>query len=168
MLDRLAQILSRVTAALAGAVLVAITAYTLIEISLRATTGYASNVLVEFVGYGLAAMTLLGAAQAMRDGSLVRVSIFLHFAPAVLRRALDAFCLLCGIAVITFTAWFFWVDIQRSFLRGYETDSLVPLPSWLPPLGLFIGMLTFILEMATRLIAVVSGKGQLPEQAPEV
>jgi TRAP-type C4-dicarboxylate transport system permease small subunit len=165
MLFRAGEIIARVTAYLAGFVLIAMTAYTLIEIALRALLGISSNVLVEFVGYGLAAMTFLGAPQTMREGGLIRVNIALQFAPPRLHQVLDAFCLLCGIAIVAFGAYFVWFDMRRSFERGYETDSVVPLPLWLPPLGLFIGMVAFVLDMTIQLALVLSGKTKLADES---
>ena len=165
MLVRAGELIAKVTQYLAGFVLIAITVYTLIEIALRVMFGISSNVLVEFVGYGLAAMTFLGAAQTMREGGLIRINIFLQFAPPRLRQALDAFCLLCGIAIVAFGAYFVWFDMHRSFERGYETDSVVPLPLWLPPLGLFIGMVAFVLDMAIQLALVLSNKAALADES---
>ena len=81
---------------MAGIILISMTAYTIIEIARRTVFGTSSNVLTEFVGYGLAAMTMLAASQTMRDGGLIRVNILLQFASPRVRQVLDAFCLLCG------------------------------------------------------------------------
>lgn len=168
MLVRISKLISGGAAVVAGIVLVLMTAYTLVEITLRGTLGIASNILVEFVGYGLATVTFLGAAQTLRDGSLVRVSLVLRFVPAGLRRVLDVVCLICAMAAISWTAWFVFGDMQRSFSRGYETDSLLPLPLWVPPLGLLVGMLVFLLEMVSWLILVVVDKAELPTMSSEV
>jgi hypothetical protein len=57
--------------------------------------------------------------------------------------------------------------MQRSFVRGYETDSLIPLPTWVPPLGLFIGMLIFIVEMVAEIVLVLAGRREIPESTTE-
>lgn len=167
MVDRIAALVSRASSLLAGVVLVAMAGYTVIEIVRRVVFGSASNVLVEFVGYGLATMTFLGAAQTMRDGGLIRVNVVLNFVPLWVRRILDTFCLLCGLAVVGFAARFVWIDMLRSYTRGYQTDSLVPLPAWLPPLGLLIGMLVFLLDMAVHLALVVVGRRRVADESAE-
>jgi TRAP-type C4-dicarboxylate transport system permease small subunit len=167
MLVRIAAAISRIGAFLAGLILVAMTLYTLIEIASRELLGVSSNVLVEFIGYGMAAMTFLGAAQTMREGGLIRVNVLLQFASPRVRRVLDALCLLCGIAVIGLAGAFVWMDMQRSFTRGYETDSLIALPLWLPPLGLFIGMVVFVLDMVVHLVLVASGAQRLADESPD-
>lgn len=167
MLERIAAAIARISAALAGVVLVAMAGFTVVEIARRSVLGSGSNVLVEFVGYGLATMTFLGAAQAMREGGMIRVNVILHFVPPRVRRVLDAFCLLCGIAVIGLAARFVWLDILRSYTRGYETDSLVPVPLWLPPLGMLIGMTIFLLDMVLQMALVVVRGRRLADESPE-
>jgi TRAP-type C4-dicarboxylate transport system permease small subunit len=167
MLERVAAMIARISSLLAGVVLVGMAGYTIVEIVSRKALGSGSNVLVEFIGYGLATMTFLGAAQTMREGGLIRVNVVLHFAPPRVHQILDAFCLLCGIAVIAFAAHFVWLDILRSYTRGYETDSLVALPLWLPPLGLLVGMVVFLLDMLVHLILVVVRGQRLADESPE-
>lgn len=167
MLTRIAEWIAKASAVVAGTILIAMTAYTIIEIARRTVFGTSSNVLVEFVGYGLAAMTMLAASQTMREGGLIRVNILLQFATPRVRQMLDAFCLLCGMFVLGVAAYFVWQDMQRSFTRGYETDSLIPLPLWLPPLGLFIGMIAFLFNMAALLVLVLGNKLVLADESPD-
>ena len=167
MFTRIAEWIAKASAFVAGIVLIAMTGYTIVEIVRRTVFGTSSNVLVEFVGYGLAAMTMLAASQTMRDGGLIRVNILLQFASPPVRKVLDVFCILCGIFVLGIAAWFVFLDMQRSFTRGYETDSLIPLPLWLPPLGLFIGMVAFLLNMAAYLALVMTNKLVLADESPD-
>jgi TRAP-type C4-dicarboxylate transport system permease small subunit len=166
-LVQLAEWSSGGSAAVAGFILISMTAYTIIEIVRRTLFGSSSNVLTEFVGYGLAAMTMLAASKTMREGGLIRVNVLLQFASPRVRQVLDAFCLLCGMFVLVLAAYYVWIDMQRSFTRGYETDSLIPLPMWLPPLGLFIGMLAFLLNMAALLFLVITERLVLADKSPD-
>lgn len=167
MFTRITEWIAKASSLVAGIVLVAMTGYTIVEIVRRTVFGTSSNVLVEFIGYGLAAMTMLAASQTMRDGGLIRVNILLQFASPRVRQVLDAFCILCGISVLGFAAWYVFLDMQRSFTRDYETDSLIPLPLWLPPLGLFIGMVAFLVNMAAYLALVLSNKLVLADESPD-
>lgn len=160
--------LSRASAAAAIAVLLGITLYVLIEIGLRALRGSGTNVLVEFVGYGLAAITFLAASATMREGGLVRVGILLDRVSPGVRRALDVVCLLSTIAVVGMCAWYVANDMWRAWDRGYETDSLLALPSWLPPLPMFLGMLSFLLDMALHLVLVGGGTISIANESPDV
>jgi TRAP-type C4-dicarboxylate transport system permease small subunit len=160
--------LSRASAVLAMVVLLGITVYVLVEIGLRAARGSGTNVLVEFVGYGLAAITFLAASATMREGGLVRVGILLDRVSPGVRRVLDVMCLLSTIAVIALLTWYVASNLWRAWDRGYETDSLVPLPSWLPPLPMLLGMLTFLLDMSLHLVLVARGDIRIANDSPDV
>lgn len=166
-LSRVAEWTAGGSSAVAGFILISMTAYTIIEIARRSIFGTSSNVLTEFVGYGLAAMTMLAASQTMRDGGLIRVNILLQFASPRVRQVLDAFCLMCGMFVLGLAAYYVWIDMLRSFTRGYETDSLIPLPMWLPPFGLFIGMVAFLLNMIALLVLVLTERLVLADESPD-
>jgi TRAP-type C4-dicarboxylate transport system permease small subunit len=159
--------LASATRWLAGLVLAVITAYTLIEVALR-LAGHATSVVVEFVGYSLAAMTFLAASATMREGGMVRVGILLARVPPNVHRALDTFCLICTIATLGLVAWFVGRDMLQSYERSYETDSLLPLPSWLPPLPLFLGLIAFLVDMLLHLVLVVRGQARLSDDSPDV
>lgn len=159
--------LSRGTRLLAGVLLVAMAAYTLVEIALR-LLGRPSNVVVEFVGYGLAGMTFLAASSTMREGGMVRVAILLSRMPAGVRRWLDLFCLACGIATLGTAAWFVAEHMLQSYDRAYETDSLVPLPAWLPPLPLLLGLVAFVLDMLLHVVLVARGEVRLADDSPDI
>lgn len=160
--------LSKAGAFASALILVSITAFTLIEIVLRLVRGSGTNVVVEFTGYGLAGMTFLAAGATMREGGFVRVSILLDRLPQAARRVCDVICILVTIAMIGIVAWFVGTDMWRSLQRGYETDSLVVLPLWLPPLPLLVGMAVFLLDMLELLVQVASGSARVADESPEV
>jgi TRAP-type C4-dicarboxylate transport system permease small subunit len=112
-------------------------------------------------------MTYLAASATMREGGMVRVGMLVSRASPRVRRALDAFCVLCGIATMAIAAGFVAREMWQSFERGYETDSLVALPSWLPPLPLLLGMLAFVLDMVVHFVAIATGRATLPDDAAE-
>jgi hypothetical protein len=56
----------------------------------------------------------------------------------------------------------------RAWDRAYETDSLLALPSWLPPLPMFLGMLSFLLDMALHLVLVGGGTISIANESPDV
>jgi TRAP-type C4-dicarboxylate transport system permease small subunit len=159
--------LSRATRLAAGLILVGMTAFILVEILLRLLRGTGTNVLVEFIGYALAGMTFLAASGTMRDGGMVRIGLVLSRVPAGVRRILDMFCVLCGIATVGTATFFVTREMWQSFQRGYETDSLVALPSWLPPVPLLLGMVVFLLDMLLQLALVASGRLVLPDDSPD-
>lgn len=164
----LAGALTKAGAFAAALILVSITAFTLIEIALRMMRGSGTNVVVEFTGYGLAGMTFLAAGATMREGGFVRVSILVERLPQPVRRICDVICVLMTIFTIGIFAWYVSADMWRSFQRGYETDSLVALPLWLPPAPLLIGMAVFLLDMSVLLVQILAGSANVADESPEV
>ena len=130
--------------------------------------GRPTAVVVEFVGYALAGMTYLALADSMRSGSLVRVNILLHFLPAGVRRALDAFCILLTFVVVVFIAHYFFGDMYRNWSRGIETDSVVPIPVWVPPLALMAGLLVFCLDLLLQFVLVIRGQAKIRDDSTGV
>jgi TRAP-type C4-dicarboxylate transport system permease small subunit len=72
------------------------------------------------------------------------------------------------IMTIGIFAWYVGADMWRSFQRGYETDSLVALPMWVPPFPLLLGMAVFLLDMCVLLVQVLSGSARVADESPEV
>lgn len=161
MLERAIAVMSRGAAAIAGVVLVYVTLHTLVEITLRTVFGHSTNVVVEFAGYGLAAMTYLALSDAMRAGSLVRVNIVLKLLPGFAKRIADALCIALTLLLTVFVAYYVWIDMRRSYVREFQTESIVPLPAWLPPIALLIGLIVFAIDLALHLALVLRGKAQL-------
>ena len=168
LIESLVATLSKAGAFAAAIILVGITAFTLIEIALRMLRGSGTNVVVEFTGYGLAGMTFLAAGATMREGGFVRVSIFLERLPNSVRWICDVVCIVMTIMTIGIFAWYVGADMWRSFQRGYETDSLVALPMWVPPFPLLLGMAVFLLDMCVLLVQVLFGSARVADESPEV
>jgi len=153
--------ISRLAAVLSSAILVYVTVHTIAEIALRTLFNRPTNVGVEFAGYGLAAMTYLALSDAMRAGSLVRVNVLLNVMPAGIRRALDAFCVLNALLITIFLAWYVWFDMRRSYVREFQTESIVPLPAWLPPTALLVGLIVFAVDPVLHLVLILRGEAAI-------
>ena len=153
--------ISRLAAGLSSAILVYVTVHTIAEIALRTLFNRPTNVVVEFAGYGLAAMTYLALSDAMRAGSLVRVNVLLNLMPTGIRRALDAFCVLNALLITMFLAWYVWFDMRRSYIREFQTESIVPLPAWLPPTALLVGLIVFAVDLLLHLALILRGEAAI-------
>ncbi len=152
---------------IASITLIYVMAHTLIEITLRTILNISTNVVVEFAGYGLAAMTYLALADAMRSGTLVRVNVLLDRLPKSAIRVLDAFCVFVTFLVTAFIAYFVWLDMWRSYTRDFWTESIVPLPAWLPPIALVLGLAVFALDLLLHLVLILRGETTLASSQSE-
>jgi TRAP-type C4-dicarboxylate transport system permease small subunit len=153
--------ISRIASVTSAVILIYVTVHTLLEITLRTLFSVSTAVVVEFAGYGLASMTFLALSDTMRAGTLVRVNVLLNFVPKGVRRALDVFCVASTFALTMFVTYFFVIDIKRSFDRGFQTDSVVPLPSWLPPIGVVVGLTIFAIDLLLHLVLILRGEVEI-------
>ena len=153
--------LSRAASIVSGIILIYVAAHTLLEITLRSIFSVSTAVVIEFAGYGLAAMTFLALAETMRTGTLVRVNVLLNFVSKRTRRFLDAFCVLSTFMLTLFITYFFYLDIKRSFVRGFLTDSILPVPAWIPPIGVLVGLIVFAIDLLLHFVLIVRGEIEL-------
>lgn len=147
----------RAAGALAGAFLVAILVLVVAQIGLR-LVGRILPSADEFAGFCLAATSFLGLAQAFRSASHIRVTLFLQRAPAGLRRWLEALALALAAAVVCVFAWYTLSMLWTSWARGEVTSGLVPLPLWLPQLGMGLGAALMALAVVEDLVRALLGR----------
>jgi TRAP-type C4-dicarboxylate transport system permease small subunit len=159
--------LSRAASVGATVALLYVAAHTLLEITLRSIFGHSTGVVIEFAGYGLAAMTFLALSGTMRAGAHVRVSVLLNFVSKRTRRVLASLCLVVTLGLTLFITYFFWLDVKRSFDRGFQIDSIVPLPAWMPPIALILGLVVFAIDLLLHVVLVAGGKIELPAESAE-
>ena len=51
--------------------------------------------------------------------------------------------------------------MRRSYLRDFWTESIFPLPAWLPPVGLIVGLAVFALDLLLHLVLILRGEVEL-------
>lgn len=112
----------------------------------------------EFAGYCLAASSFLALGQALRTNSHIRVTLLLQRLQPRRRRAAEIWCLAVGSALSAYLAWFVIEMVWQSFAFGDLTQGLVPIPLWLPQLGMAIGVCMLTLAFLLDLIRVLAGE----------
>ncbi len=111
----------------------------------------------EFAGFCLAATSFLGLAYAFRAGSHIRVTLFVQRLRGAVARVLLVVALAVATAVTSLFAWHTVLMVGQNFWRGEVTSGLVPLPLWLPQLGMAIGVVLFALAIIEDLVRVLRG-----------
>ncbi|WP_202913407.1 TRAP transporter small permease subunit [Acuticoccus sediminis] len=162
-LDRIAGALALVAAWCAAAIMVFITGHILTEIVLRSFFGTSTQVLEEFVGYGLGAMVFLALGHALRQGKLVRVDIVLGKLPSRARRALEVVLCLVTLAVMAFVMKYFWISVSRNYQRGTISMTTAATPMWIPEAVIFAGMGIFWLTLAVYALRLLVGGALIEE-----
>ncbi|WP_420391760.1 TRAP transporter small permease [Acuticoccus sp.] len=156
MLTRALDGLYRGAGALAGVFLVAIAVIVTAQIGARFVDASVPSS-DEFAGFCLAATSFLGLAYAFRCGSHIRVTLFVQGARGRARQALLILALAIGAAMSVLFAWHTVVMVAQNYVRGEVTSGLVPLPLWLPQLGMAVGAVLFALAITEDLVRAVLG-----------
>jgi TRAP-type C4-dicarboxylate transport system permease small subunit len=148
-----------------GALLVAIAAFVLFEVVIRAVLNTSTYVMVEFVGYALAPMVTFAMAGSMRNGQLIRVNLVAASLPPKARRFLEMVCVLASIALTFWLAQLLWQDVAFNWRRGAVSDSVARFPLWITPAVTLIGLVIFLAALLAYLIGLVRGGEPIVESA---
>lgn len=168
LLDLVVAALGRLGQILAGVILVAMTAYTLVEVILRNVFDSSTFVMAEFIGYGMAAMSFLALAETFRRGGMIRVNLALEVMGPRLRRAVELAVVLATLVLLGYLAQRFWLDIERNFRRGAVSESLSQMPLWIPPSLLLAGVVIFMLELLSYFVRLLAGRDILVDSGESV
>lgn len=154
---RLADAGSQLGIWIGGALLVGMTAYTLLESLLRTAFGTSTFVAVELVGYAMAPMVTLVMARTMRAGMLIRVNLVTGLMAPRLRRWLEIVCVLVALALVAYIMSLFWAEMVRNWQRGAVSETIARVPLWIPPALLFAGLPLFAFDLVLYLVELLRG-----------
>ncbi len=157
MLNRLIDFLARVAAIGACCILVAMVALILYEIALRSLFNSSTYVLDEFVGYGVATMTFLSFAVALKDNVFIRVNLVLANLGPLPRRGVEIVSCALGVLLFGFIASYFWKLVARDFSRGTVSNSVAEVPLWMPQALMLLGLVILILQFAALTVHYARG-----------
>ena len=154
-------------AVLAAFFMVAIAALTLFQVVGR-LLGAAVPDAGELAGYAMAAAIFLSLAHTFRSGGHIRVNLLLTHVRPGLRRALEYWCLGVLALLGAMFAWFAVGMVIDSYRMGDVSTGMLPVPLWIPQIGMAAGAILFELAVLEEFVHVVM-RGQEPryEQAAE-
>ncbi|MGB7299154.1 MAG: TRAP transporter small permease [Burkholderiaceae bacterium] len=111
----------------------------------------------EFAGYCLSASTFLALSYALRQGSHIRVTLLIDRLPPKGRRMFEAVCVTGGLALSAYLTWFTIEMVWFSIEFGDVTQGLVPIPLWIPQMGMVIGLTMLTLAFAVDASRLLRG-----------
>lgn len=150
---------------LAQALIAYMMLHILLEIVLRVffkTSTYSMN---EFVGYALAGMVFFGMSETFWQRRHVRVSLVITMLPPRGQKILDLFCLVATGLVMSGLAYIVWITFLRDFERGSVSPSIMAVPTWIIDLGIFIGLVFFLIQLVVTTIRTAIS-GMKPDASP--
>lgn len=154
-LQRSASMLSSVAALMAGLLLIAMVTHTILEMILRAFFNTSTFVLDEFVGYEVAALTMLGLGHALNTGGLIRVNLLTRLLSSQGQRWIEIVSVTAVLLLCAFVARYQILAIETAFARGTRSNTLAATPIWMPMSVFVAGLGVFMIQLlayALRLI----------------
>ena len=153
--DRFTHLLSVVGATFAGALLLLMVGHIVLEMTLRAFFDRSTYVLDEFVGYEVAALTMLGLGYALNTGGILRVNLLTQKLPAGVLRWLELANVLMVLALMGVLIWFQYAAVATAFGRGTLSGTLSNTPTWIPMAVFLAGITLFALQLVAYAIRLI-------------
>lgn len=148
--------LYRACGALAAVFLVGVCLSSLYSIG-GALFGYVARSADDFGGFCMAASSFLALAYTFGAGEHIRVTLVLEKLRGRTRRALEVWCLLAGGFL---SGYFAFYSIKMTYLSwqfGELSQGLIPIPMWIPQIGMALGTTTLFLAVVDKLVDVLQG-----------
>lgn len=112
----------------------------------------------EFAGYCLSASSFLALGYALRRDAHIRVTLLIDRLPPRTRRGFEAVCAFAGLALAGYLTFFTAEMIYWSIEFGDVTQGLVPIPLWIPQMGMMLGTAALTLAFLADAAAILRGR----------
>lgn len=142
--------------ALAGVFLIAIAVLVIWQI-VGALIGKPPRAADEFAGWAMAASAFLSFPYAFRRHEHIRVTLIAQNLKGAARRAADLWALGTGLFLASYFAWFSVKMTWQSWGLNDMSQGLVPVPMWIPQMGMAVGAAVFAVALADTFIEVLRG-----------
>lgn len=110
----------------------------------------------EFAGYCMVASSFLGLAATFRDRIHVRVTLLIDRFTASTKRKYDVLCLAMAVGLLAYLTFHVGHMTWESFDFDEKTPGMVPIPLWIPQMGMLLGMFIFLISCVDALCATIT------------
>ncbi|HLR30290.1 MAG TPA: TRAP transporter small permease [Paenalcaligenes sp.] len=149
--------LAKACGVLAAAFLVALTLVILVQIIGR-MFGRLIPSADDFAVWAMASSVFLGLPYAMLRGDHIRVTLILQVLPKRLHYGYEILATLFALVVSVWGSYYCVIFVYESFIYNELAPGMVPVPMWMPQLGMPIGLVLFSLMLVRRLVMCVRGQ----------
>ena len=111
----------------------------------------------ELAGFSMGAATFLALADTLGSGGHIRVSLLIQRLKGKAQRAVELWCLAVGALLIGYFTVYTVVMVWESYDFGDVSPGLVPVPLWIPQLGMAVGLLVMCIAFIEELVHVWRG-----------
>lgn len=112
----------------------------------------------DFTGYFLVGTTFLAAAYTFRQGSHIRVKLFLDRTGGRLRKALEILSCAVVVGVMGMATWYSLQLCLESLEFGDLSPGLIPIPIWIPQAVMVAGCFVLWVAVVDTFIQLVRGQ----------
>lgn len=112
----------------------------------------------EFAGWCMAASTFLALASTLRKNEHIRVSLLIERLAPSYRKVVELLCLLLATVFMGIFAWYAITGMIESHQFGEVTQGMVPVPLWIPQIGMAVGALIMFIALTDDLLCSLRGK----------
>ena len=112
----------------------------------------------DIAGLSMAASLFLGLAPTLRAGRHIRVYLLLSRLPVRLRKRFEVFVCLVGSIFFGYFSFYASQMTIESLEIGERTAGLLPIPLWLPQIGMSLGLIVMTLALLDDLILTLGGQ----------
>lgn len=111
-----------------------------------------------YAGYAIAAALFLALPGTLVRGEHIRVTLVLDRLPVRWRQVFEWWCLLAGLALSIYTAWYAAQLVWISHLTHDVSPAADATPLWLPQLAMALGCVGLALAFVQAVIWRLSGR----------
>jgi TRAP-type C4-dicarboxylate transport system permease small subunit len=113
----------------------------------------------DFATYCFAAATFFGLGYTQRSGGNIRVHVLSERLGQQYRLWLELWCLIVGAGATCYLAYYAICQVLSSHSFGDTSSGLIPIPLWIPQVGMAAGLVTLAValldDLATTLLQSV-------------
>lgn len=150
---------------LAGIFMIGIAACILTTLA-GAIFGFITRSMDDFAGFSMAASAFLALSYTFHSNEHIRVTLFIQRFRGQARRSLEIWCHILGTILAGFFAYYSVKMTVVSWQIDEVSLGLVPVPLWIPQLGMAIGTVALTIALADRLWCIVN-TSSLPGEPQE-
>lgn len=124
--------------------------------------------LAELAAFLLLGATFFGLAYTFWQGGHIRVTLLLQRLPSSFQRYMDMAMVLVAAAITAFATWYCAWLTYDSYDFGDLSIGMVPVPLWIPQLGMVLGLVWLLIALLDAFVSLVTGRLQtIPTEDPQ-
>jgi TRAP-type C4-dicarboxylate transport system permease small subunit len=112
----------------------------------------------DFARLCLAASSFLALAFTLRRGGHIRVNLLIDRRPPAAARVVELICLAAGSALMGYFSYYCFDMLYDGILFPDYTIGLIPIPKWIPQIGMTLGVVLMFVAFVDDLVCVLTGQ----------